>query len=105
MDYKVIFSTQANRDLGQAVTFLAQKNPVAAERLGHALVDRALAIAAMPRIGAPVSQRPDVRRILHRPWFLIYYRIEDAARVVEVIRFWDARQNPAGFSLKELTLD
>ena len=100
MDYKVIFSTQANRDLGRVVIFLALKNQMAARRLGDALVDRALSVGAMPHMGASVRERPNVRRILHRPWFLIYYRIDDAARVVEIVRVWDARQNPAEFGLK-----
>jgi len=99
MGYKVIFSTQSNCDLGQIVSFLAQKNPAAAGRLGHALVDRALSVGAMPHLGSPVRERRDVRRILHRPWFLIYYRIDDASRAIEIVRIWDARQNPAGFRL------
>ena len=99
MGHKVIFSGQSNRDLGRIVGFLALKNPSAAGRLGNALVDHALLLGAMPRIGAPVRERPQVRRIFHRPWFLIYYQIDDASQVVEIIRFWDVRQNPAGFSL------
>lgn len=100
MGYKVIFSTQSNRDLGQIVSFLAQKNPVAAGRLGHALVDRAISVGVTPHMGAPVHKRPHVRRIIYRPWFLIYYHVDDAAQVVEIARIWDARQNPAEFSLK-----
>jgi len=99
MGHKVIFSAQSNRDLGQIVGFLAQKNSSTAERLGHALVERALSVSAMPRMGAPVRDRPHVRRIIHRPWFLVYYRIDDAAKVVEIVRIWDARQNPSGFRL------
>ncbi len=99
MGHKVIFSAQSNLDLGQVVGFLAQKNPAAAERLGHALVDHALLLGVMPLIGAPVRERPQVRRIFHRPWFLLYYRVDDNARVVEIVRFWDVRQNPTGFSL------
>jgi plasmid stabilization system protein ParE len=100
MGYKVIFSTQANRDLGQIVCFLAQKNPAAAERLGYALLERAMSVATLPHLGAPVRQRSDIRRIVLRPWFLIYYRIDEKSQVVEIVRIWDGRQNPAGFGLK-----
>jgi len=96
MGYKVIFSTQSNRDLGRVVGFLAQKNPLAAGQLGNALVVHALLLAAMPRVGSPVPERPPIRRIFHRPWF----RIDDAARIVEIIRFWDVRQNPVGFEVR-----
>lgn len=100
MGYPVVFSAQSNRDLGQIVRFLAQKNPAAAERLGHALVDRALFVGTMPHMGTPVHERSSVRRVIHRPWFLIYYRVDEAVRMVEIIRIWDARQNPADFSLR-----
>ena len=99
MGHKVIFSARSNQDLGQVVEFLAKKNPAVAERLGHALVDHALLLGAMQRMGAPVHARPQVRRIFHRPWFLIYYRIDEATHVVEIVRFWDVRQSPAGFTL------
>ena len=99
MGYKVIFSSQANRDLGRVVRFLAQKNPMAAESLGFGLVNRALSLGVMPHMGAPVKGRSGVRRAIHRPWFLVYYRVDDVAQTVEIVRIWDARQNPAGFSL------
>ena len=99
MDWKVIFSAQASRDLGQVAAFLAQKNPEAAARLGHALVDRALALAQFPKRGVEVKARPGVRRIVHRPWFVIYYRVDETRGVVEIARFWDARQDPRGLRL------
>ena len=99
MDYQVILSAQADRDLEQVVRFLAQKTPKAAERLGHALLDEALTLRNLPRRGAAVRKRPGYRRILHRPWFLIYYRIDETGRTIDVARIWDVRQNPADFSL------
>jgi plasmid stabilization system protein ParE len=99
MGYQVIFSTQSNRDLGRVVSFLAQKNPAAAERLGHAIVNHALSLGMMPHVGTLVRERPGMRRIPHQPWFLIYYRADDARQVVEIARIWDARQNPSALSL------
>ena len=99
MDYHVSFSAQSNRDLGQVVSFLARKNPAAAQRLGDAIVDRVLALGAMPHLGPPVRDRAGIRRVIQRPWFLIYYRVDDSARTIEVTRIWDTRQNPADFRL------
>lgn len=99
MGYHVILAAQADRDLEQIVRFLAQKNPPAAERLGHALLDAALSLGHLPNRGVAVRDRPGYRRILHRSWFLVYYRIDEANRLIEVARIWDARQNPADFSL------
>ena len=99
MDYRVTFAAQADRDLEKIVRFLAQKNPFAAERLGYALVDDALSLANMPHRGLAVQERSGYRRILHRPWFLIFYRIDEARRLVEIARVWDARQDPDTFRL------
>ena len=46
-----------------------------------------------------VPGRAGYRRILHRPWFLIYYRINETDRLIEVLRIWDARQDPSGLTL------
>jgi plasmid stabilization system protein ParE len=97
--YQVTFAAQADRDLGTVVRFLAQKNPAAAERLGNALIDEARSLANLPNRGLAVRKRPGYRRILHRPWFLIFYRVDEARRLVEVARIWDARQDPDAFRL------
>lgn len=99
MGYKVIFSAQSNRDLGRVVGFLAQKNPAAAERLGHAVVNHALSLGTMPHVGKLVRERPGMRRVPHLPWFLIYYRADDVRQVVEIARVWDGRQNPSALNL------
>lgn len=94
MDCAVIFSAQSNRDLGLIVAFVAGHNPEAAGRLGNALVDRALTLGSHPHLGAPVRDRPTLRRLAHKPWIVIYYRVDSERQTVEIIRFWDARQNP-----------
>jgi len=67
--------------------------------LGHALVDRALSLGTFPHRGAAVRGRPGVRRIVQRPWFMIYYRVDEARGVVEIVRICDARQNPEDLRL------
>jgi plasmid stabilization system protein ParE len=95
MGYHVVLAQQADRDLSGIVSFLAQKNAKAAERLGHALLDSALSLREFPRRGIAVKDRRGYRRIVHRPWFLIFFRVDEARQLVEVARIWDARQDPA----------
>lgn len=40
-----------------------------------------------------VTQRPDVKKPLLRP-YLIFYRVDESARRVEVLRFWHGAQDP-----------
>jgi hypothetical protein len=65
----------ANRQIPRAERIAA-----AAERLGYALLDDALSLTHLPGRGVAVRGRPGYRRILHRPWFLLYYRIDEEQR-------------------------
>ena len=48
MAWQVLITESALADLREIVEFIAQDDPQAAERMGHRLVARALALAAMP---------------------------------------------------------
>jgi plasmid stabilization system protein ParE len=61
MGWRVALSDEAEEDLGNVVRFLAQKNPMAAERIGLELVDLIFALDHLPNRGAPVKQRPGLR--------------------------------------------
>ena len=99
MDWRVGLSEKAELDLEHVVAFLARKNPAAAERLGLKLVDTIFSLQQLPLRGVAVRGRPGYRRILHRPWFLIFYRINETRHSIEIVRIWDARQDPAMFAL------
>jgi plasmid stabilization system protein ParE len=99
MDYKVDFATQTERDLFSITQFLAEKNPAAARRLGDALIDAALSLGSLPRRGGLVMGRPGVLKLVHLPYHVIFYRIDETKRLVEILRFWDGRQDPADLTL------
>jgi plasmid stabilization system protein ParE len=99
MDWHVGLTERAYLDLEQVTAFLARKNVAAAERLGLKLVDTIFSLEQMPFRGVTVRGRPGYRRILHRPWFLIFYRINEARHSIEIVRVWDGRQDPAIFAL------
>ena len=52
----------------------------------------------LPLRGAPVKARPGLRKLSHR-YYLIYYRINEPMRLVEIVRIWDGRKNPASLAL------
>ena len=99
MGYKVVITIRANEDLRQVVTFLAAKSPAAAERLGFRLLDMARSLADMPQRGIRVRDRGNVRRVPCGKWHAIYYRVIEASRVIEILRYWDGRRNPADLKL------
>jgi toxin ParE1/3/4 len=93
MDYRVILSRPALRDLGAIAQYIAQNNPPAAERVGLELVRLAESLAVLPRRGGPLRARPGVRRLVSDP-YLVTYRIDETQRVVYVQRFWHAKRDP-----------
>ena len=99
MGWRVTLSEQADLDLGNVVAFLAQKNPKAAERLGLDIVATIFSLTELPYRGKALRGRQTYRRILHRPWFLIFYHLDEARQQVEIVRVWDARQDPALFAV------
>jgi plasmid stabilization system protein ParE len=99
MGWRVALNERADLDLEHVVAFLAQRNPVAAERLGLKLIETIFSLQQMPFRGVAVRGRPGYRRILHQPWFLIFYRINEAQLSIEIVRIWDARQDPSAFKL------
>ena len=93
MDYRVILSRPALRDLGEIARYIAQDNPTAAERVGMEMVHLAESLAALPRRGGQFRGRPGVRRLVSEP-SLITYRIDETPRIVYVLRFWHAKRDP-----------
>ncbi len=93
MDYRVILSRPALRDLGEIARYIAQDNSAAAEHVGLELVGLAESLAVMPRRGGPFRARPGVRRLVNDP-YLVTYRIDETQRVVYVLRFWHAKRDP-----------
>jgi plasmid stabilization system protein ParE len=87
MGWKVAFAPQAHARLEQIVRYIAQDDPQAAIRSGEYLVDRAESLADFPELGAPYRKRPDVRRLLCKP-YLIYYRLRPEEKVIEIMDFW-----------------
>lgn len=100
MDWRIALTEPAETDLQQVVAFLARKNPRAAENIGLELVTRIFALGLLPYGGAPVRKRFGLRKVTYRH-YLIIYRINAVARIVEIIRIWDGRQNPERLRLPE----
>src|SRR5688500_1209917 len=75
---KTEFSPQALRDLEAIALYVAQDDPLAAERWVDKLVDRAERAAAAPRAGRIVPEwgDPDIREVFLRTYRIVY-RVEE----------------------------
>jgi plasmid stabilization system protein ParE len=89
MDFKVLISDDALRDLERIVAYIAPHNPVAAERIGNQLIDAALSLRKLPARGriVPEFERPELHEIIFRSYRVIY-RLNEVEKFVEIVRFW-----------------
>ena len=97
MGWQVALTELADADLGDVVAFLAKKSPEAAERIGLELVALIFSLDQVPNRGAPVQKRPGLRKIAHRH-YLVIYRVNEAAALVEILRIWDNRPGPGAIA-------
>ena len=96
MAFHVIVTELANEDLRQAVLHVAQDNPAAAARLGHAILDHIRLLRDYPWMGRVVPERddPNLREIIHKPYRVIY-RVQAEQGIIEIWRIWHgARGEP-----------
>ncbi len=91
MDFKVFLSEEALSDLERVVAYIAPHNPAAAERMGNQLLDAAFSLHTLPERGrvVPEFRRRGLREIIYRSYRIIY-RVNNADRSVEIVRFWHA---------------
>ena len=100
MDYRVILSRPALRDLGEIARYIAQDSPDAATRVGTRLVELAESLTTMPGRGSLFRARPGVRRLVSGP-YVVTYRIDETRHTVYVLRFWHARRDPQNWRSEE----
>jgi plasmid stabilization system protein ParE len=67
---------------------------MSARKLGYALIEKTKALAAFPRSGGVVREfaNENIRQLVLSPYRIIY-RIDEAARVVGVARYWHGAQS------------
>ena len=92
MACQVLITDNALADLREIVEFVAQDDAVAAERMGHRLVARALDLATMPE-RHPLHDVSRSIRKLPVPPYLVFYHCDSGNRTVYILHFWHgARQ-------------
>jgi len=94
MDYQVVLSPSARRDLKDIVRYISFDSPDRAERFGHLLISKTKILSNFPEIGREVPEigDPSIREIIIRSYRVIY-RVDHPRELVEVIRYWHAARS------------
>lgn len=99
MDYRLLYTQRALNDLAEIIGHIGEDDADAASRFGSSLLDHIDLLARFPRMGSIIRKRPQVRKLLHSP-FLIYYRVDDDKRVIEVLHVRHGARKPPGSELR-----
>jgi toxin ParE1/3/4 len=67
MGWKVVLSPQAIADVEAIVRKIARDNPIAAERIGYALLDRVNILENFPFLGTSIPNKVGIRKLVSYP--------------------------------------
>lgn len=93
MDYRILYTERALSDLAEIIGYIAKDDAEAALRFGNSLLDHIDLLTRFPRIGGIIRKRSRVRKLLHSP-ILVYYRVNDATHLIEVLHLRHAARKP-----------
>jgi len=93
VDFRLLFTQKALKDLAEIIGYIAEDDPQAAERFGNSLLDHVQLLTRFPRMGAAIRKRARARKLSHSP-ILVYYRIRDDKRLIEILHLRHASRKP-----------
>ena len=93
MDYRLLFTQRALNDLAEIVGHIAQDDSEAASRFGNSLLDHVDLLTRFPYMGYLIRKRPRVRKLVHTP-ILVYYRVDEDKRIIEVLHLRHGSRKP-----------
>ncbi len=94
MGVKIVWAPSSRADLRNLITYIAQEDPGAAERMGFRILEKAEQAARFPSSGRIVPEFgvSDIRE-LQLPPYRIIYRIRESESLVEIVRVWHASRD------------
>jgi plasmid stabilization system protein ParE len=93
VDFRLQYTQRSLDDLAEIIRHIAQDDAEAASRFGNSLLDHVDLLVRFPRMGSVLGKRPSVRKLLHSP-ILVYYRLDEDKRLIEVLHFRHGARRP-----------
>jgi addiction module RelE/StbE family toxin len=102
MAFGLKISSQALRDLKEIESYTQPDAMPPGSEFNERLLDRAQSLTTFPYRHGSVAGRLNIRKVPFHS-YIIFYKIHDDERVVEILRFWHAARNQRRLRLKEET--
>lgn len=96
MDFEVVWTQPAVSQFEDAISYVAERSPPAAEKIASALVDKVELLRTVPYMGSVYAKAPSGRvRFVVSGKYRVFYRVNDDAKKVEILTVWhSSRQDP-----------
>jgi len=86
----IVWSSDAENDLAEIISFVGERNPLAAEKLWNMLHDSVLPLSDHPYLYRKSEHVPGTREIVAHPNYVVVYQVK--ADVIDVLRVLHSRQ-------------
>ena len=93
MDYHLLYTQRALKDLAEVISRIAEDDAEAASRFGASLLDHVDLLVRFPRLGGVIRKRSRVRKLLHSP-MLVYYRVDEKKQLIAILYLRHAARIP-----------
>jgi len=85
---QIVYTQEAIEDLQRLRTFIAEKNPLSAQRIARDLIRRIKALQEMPMMGRPVASAPEPEVIRDMVFGNYTVRYAIHAQTLAILKFW-----------------
>lgn len=94
MEFQVIWSDEAIRDLRDLCFYIARQDPEVALRTGNGILDYVRILGRFPFIGPtyPRGARGPLREIVFRS-YRIFYDVDEESHRVNILHIWHGARN------------
>jgi plasmid stabilization system protein ParE len=104
VDFRFKIASQAKRDVNSIWRYIAQDSSSNATFFFcDELLIAAESLKSFPHRHGNFAKRPNIRKVAYGA-YLIFYKIDEAKRTVEILRFWHSAQDQRRLRLKEESL-
>jgi plasmid stabilization system protein ParE len=100
VDYGLKITAQASRDLKRICELDEQNDLLGLTPYGQKLLSYAKSLRTFPYRHGTFLKSPDHRKVAVKP-YLIFYKIDEENRTVEILRFWHAARDQRRLRLRE----
>jgi len=93
MKYEISWLTQASEELANIRSYIEQDNPSTAQKLIAQILKHVKKLEEMPYLGQLDDVVPELRFIVVKPNYSIYYQVDEEKQTVFIAHVWHSARD------------